>query len=230
MKIFISLFISLLSLTLVKAQGVCSTYYAMGQGTNFQLTQFDGKNNEKVLAVTNYKVLESTTTADGQKATISAEIVDKKGEVTATSEYEIICENDVVSVDFKSLMGPDVFAQFPEMDMEVSGTALELPNSLSAGQSLPDADLLAVVNMTPIKMRLTFIMTNRKVVGEETITTPAGTFDCVVLTYDYESKFGVKVTGTSRQYLAKGVGVVLQIDYNKKGKEVSRTVLTSFVA
>ncbi len=228
MKIFISLFVSLLSLTFVKAQGVCSTYYAMGQGTNFQLTQFDGKNNEKVLAVTNYKVIESTTTLDGQKATILTEIVDKKGEVTATSEYEIICENDVVSIDFKSLMGPDVFAQFPEMDMEVSGTALELPNSLSAGQSLPDADLLAVVNMTPIKMRLTFIMTNRKVAGEETITTPAGTFDCIVLTYDYESKFGVKVTGTAKQYLAKGIGVVLQIDYNKKGKEVSRTVLTAF--
>ena len=101
-------------------------------------------------------------------------------------------------------------------------------SALSPDAVLPDADMLAVINMSPIKMRLTFIMTNRKVVGEETITTPAGTFDCIVLTYDYESKMGIKVTGSTKQWFAEGIGLVKQIDLNKKGKETNRTLLTKF--
>lgn len=198
----------------------------MVDGTNFQLTNRDGK--DKVTAIVNYSVTDSQAIPGGEKATMNTEIMDKNGEVTATSSYEIICENDLVSIDFKSLMGPQMLNQFPDMELEVSGTALQLPNDLSEGQSLPDADLLAVVNMTPIKMRLTFIMTNRKVLGYETVEVEAGTFDCVVISYDYESKFGVKVTGSTKQWLAEGVGIVKQIDRNKKGKKVSESELTVF--
>ena len=211
--------------TSLNAQSVCSKYYPMGEGTTFELTSYNG---DKVTSIVSYLISDSQSIPGGQKATINTEIMDKKGEVTATSSYDIICENDLVSIDFKSLMGPDVYSQFPDMEMDVSGTALQLPNNLQEGQSLPDADLLAVVNMTPIKMRLTFMMTNRKVVGRETVTTPAGTFDCVVITYDYESKFGVKVRGSTKQWIAENVGIVLQRDMNKKGKEVANMKLTKF--
>ena len=225
MKTLTSFILIFVATSLSYGQNVCSKYYAMGQGTTFQLTNYDG---DKITSIVDYLVAESGSTASGERALMKTEIKDKDGEVLSGSEFEIICEDDIVYVDFKSLMGPDVLAQFPDMDIEVSGTALQLPNSLQEGQNLPDADMLAVINMSPIKMRLTFIMTNRKVVGEETITTPAGTFDCVVLTYDYESKMGVKVTGSTKQWFAEGVGLVKQIDLNKKGKETNRTILTKF--
>ena len=203
MKRFLSTLLVFLCFALTSnAQSVCSKYYPMVDGTYFQLTNRDGK--DKVTAIINYSVTDNQSIPGGEKATMNTEILDKNGEVTATSSYEIICENDLVSIDFKSLMGPQMLTQFPDMELEVSGTALQLPNDLSEGQSLPDADLLAVVNMTPIKMRLTFIMTNRKVLGNETIEVAAGTFDCVVISYDYESKFGVKVTGSTKQWLAEG--------------------------
>ena len=227
MKFRISTFILGLFFTAsLTAQGVCSDYYPMTNDTKFKLTSY--KPNGKITSATNYMITNSETTALGQKATYNTEIEDDKGEVTATASYDVTCENGVVSIDFRSLMGPDVYSQFPDMEMDVSGTALEFPNNLQEGQSLPDADLLAVINMSPIKMRLTFIMTNRKVVGLETITTPAGTFECIVITYDYESKFGVKVTGSTKQWLAKGVGIVKQEDYNKKGKMISWMELTAF--
>lgn len=227
MRIIISLLLSCFTGYLTShAQGVCSKYYPMEEGTSFQLTSYNSK--DKIMSIVNYLVSETSAIPGGQQSTILTEIMNNKEEITATSEYDIVCENDLVSVDFKSLMGPDMYSQFPDMDMEVSGTALQLPNNLSEGQSLPDADMLAVINITPMKMRLTFIMTNRKVVGKESITTTAGTFECVVLSYDYESKFGVKVTGTAKQWLAEGVGLVKQEDYNKKGKLVNKTVLTKF--
>ena len=217
---------SVLYLSFTMAQNVCSDYYPMAEDTKFKLTSF--KPNGKITSATNYLITNSENTALGQNATYTTEIEDDKGEVTATASYDVVCENGVVLIDFRSLMGPDVYSQFPDMEMEVSGTALEFPNNLQEGQSLPDADLLAVINMSPIKMRLTFIMTNRQVVGQETITTPAGTFECIVITYDYESKFGVKVTGSTKQWLAKGVGLVKQEDMNKKGKMISYIELTAF--
>ena len=227
MRFIISAFVlSFFFIGSLNAQSVCSDYYPMADDIKFKLTSY--KPNGKITSATNYMITNSETTALGQKATYNTEIEDDKGEVTATASYDVLCENGVVSIDFRSLMGPDVYSQFPDMEMEVSGTALEFPNNLQEGQSLPDADLLAVINMTPIKMRLTFIMTNRKVMGQETITTPAGTFECIVITYDYESKFGVKVTGSTKQWLAKGVGIVKQEDYNKKGKMISWMELTAF--
>ena len=225
MKTLTTILMAIIAVGLTYGQNVCSKYYAMGEGTTFQLTSFEGK---KVSAIVDYLVAESGSTAAGERALMKTEIKDKDGEVVSGSEFEIICEDDIVYVDFKSLMGPETLAQFPDMDIEVSGTALQLPNNLREGQNLPDADMLAVVHMNPIKMRLTFIMTNRKVVGRETITTPAGTFDCIVLSYDYESKMGIKVTGSTKQWFAEGVGLVLQKDYNKKKREVRKTELTKF--
>ena len=215
-----------LILTAGFSQETCSRYYPLEEGTKFQLTSYDQK--DKVVSIVDYQVIGSEASGSEVRATMATEIMDKKGEKLATSEYDIICNNDVVSIDFKSLMGPDVFAQFPDMDMEVSGTALEIPNDLYSGLELPDADLKAAMNMGVMKMNLTIFMTNRKVEGEESVTTPAGTFNCYVISYDHEFKMGMKRTGTAKQWLSEGVGLVKQEDYNKKGKLVSKSVLTSF--
>lgn len=45
-------------------------------------------------------------------------------------------------------------------------------------------------------------------VGKETITTTAGTFDCFVITSGHESKMGLKFSNTSKHWLANGVGMV----------------------
>ena len=153
---------------------------------------------------------------------------DEKGKLILTSEYGMSCKNDGISIDFKSLAAPGIFEQYKDMEVDMTGTNLLLPNNLSAGQNLPDADLLMVVKMVPITMKLNAKVFDRKVVGEETITTPAGTFDCFVITSSLETKMGIKFSGTSKQWLATGVGMVQQFDYNKKGKMVSRSVLTKF--
>lgn len=41
-------------------------------------------------------------------------------------------------------------------------------------------------------------------------------------------KMGFKSTGTSKQWIAKEVGMVKQEEYNKKGKLMSSSQLTAF--
>ena len=208
--------------TVSYSQDKCSKYYPLEEGTKFQITNYD--KNDKAGTVVDYLIKESS----GDTAIIYYEMFDDKGELVMSSEYGITCENDGVSIDFNSLAAPGMMEQYQDMEVDLSGTNLFLPNNLSVGQSLPDADLLMNVRMTPLNMKMTVKIFDRKVEGKETITTPAGTFDCIILTQSSETKMGVKVSGSSREWYAPEVGLVKQESYNKKGKIMGKSILTKF--
>lgn len=222
MKQFISTILLIAFSVSCFAQEVCSTWYPLQKDTNFQITSY-GK-GDKVNAVVDYNVID----AGSDWALLAYKVSDKKGELVAESEYEIRCEDDGIAVDFKSLGAPGIMEQYEGMEIEVTGTNLIIPNELLDGRELPDSNMNMTVNMTPIKLKMNVNITNRKVSGKETITTPAGTFDCVILSYDFVTKMGIKISGTAKQWLAKGVGMVKQVDRNKKGKVISWSELTAF--
>jgi len=200
----------------------CSKYYPFEEGTTFQITNYDKK--DKPAGVIDYEIIESS----GDIALLAYEMHDDKGELIMSSEYGITCNEDGISIDFKSLMSPALFDQYKDMEVDISGTDMILPNDLSPGQQLPDAEVLMNVSMAPINMKMTVKMLNRKVEANETITTPAGTFDCVVITYDHETKMGMKISGKAKQWFAEDVGMVKSESYNKKGKLIGSSVLTAF--
>lgn len=79
-----------------------------------------------------------------------------------------------------------------------------------------------------MNMTSTMDMTNRKVEKQETITTPAGTFECFVIYSDNKSKMMMASQNyPSRLWLAEGIGMVKQDSFNKNGKLMSSTLLTA---
>ena len=218
----ISILLGLLVMTGIMAQNECSKFYPFKEDTKFQITSYDKK--DKVSAVIDYVVKESS----GNTATLSYQMHDDKGELILTSEYGMKCEEDGVSIDFKSLVAPGIMDQYKDMELEITGTNILYPNTLNEGQTLPDADMLMTIKIEPISLKMTVKIFNRKVVGKESISTPAGSFECYVISYDYESKMGIKMSGTSKLWMALGVGTVQQEDYNKKGAVISKSVLTKF--
>ena len=200
----------------------CSKYFPMDEGTKFQITNYDKK--DKVSAVMDYVVKE----VRGNTATMFYEMHDDKGKMMTSSEYGVTCTADGVTIDFSSLMSPEVLGQYEDMEVEMSGTDLLYPNNLSVGQSLPDADVLMTIKMPPMNMKMNMNFYNRKVEGNESITTPAGTFDCYVITYDSEAKMGFKMTNSNKLWLSEGYGMVKSETYNKKGKLIGKSVLTAF--
>ena len=200
----------------------CSKYFPMDEGAKFQITNYDKK--DKVSGIMDYVVKE----VSGNTATMFYEMKDEKGKILNSSEYGITCTDEGLKIDFSSLMSPEVMGQYKDMEVEMSGTDLLYPNNLSSGQSLPDANVLMTVKMPPMNMKMHMDFINRKVEGKESVSTPAGTFDCYVITYDNESKMGIKIKHSSKLWLSQGFGMVKQETYNKKGKLVSKSVLTSF--
>lgn len=221
--------ISLLLLATVfpqaSAQTGCSKFYPLKEGTKAELTSYDKKG--KIAAVVDYTILNKTQTSEGEVATMKSSIKDDKGKLIAETEYDVTCDGTKISIDYNSMVSPMMMEQFQNMEYDISGVDLEIPNNLSVGQELPDAEMNMKISMSGINMNMDLTITNRKVIGKEDVTTPAGTFSCFVITYDMITKMGMTQTSNSKQWIAEGVGMVKQEDY-QRGKVSSSSVLTKF--
>ncbi len=207
------------------AQTGCSKYYPFKEGTTAEITAYDKKGEKS--AVIDYTILKTTKTSEGEVATMKSSVKDDKGKLIAETEYNATCDGNKISIDYKSMVSPLMMDQFKDMEYDISGTDLEIPNNLSVGQTLPDAQMIMNISMGGIKMNMELHITNRKVIGKENITTPAGTFDCFIITSEMTTKMGVSQTSNSKQWIAEGVGMVKQEEY-QKGKVTSSSLLTAF--
>lgn len=212
---------ALLMSSLTIGQDICSKYYPFKEGITFQITTYNNKGKKN--AVVDYEI----TAVKNNVATFNTKISDEKGKEITTSNYNITCDGNGISIDFKSIMNPELFAQYKDMEMELTGTNIDIPNNLSVGQSLKDADMVMTVKMAGLNMEMNMKLLNRKVDDKESITTSAGTFDCYVISYTIEFKMGIKQTNTAKDWIAEGVGMVKSETYNKNGKLMGYSELTN---
>lgn len=158
---------------------------------------------------------------------MSTTMSDKNGKMIMESrDFTVKCDNGVFKMDLSSMYMNEM--KMPkDMEMELSGEGVSFPSALSAGQDLPNGE-------TEIKMKsngmtlMTFRFNelNRKVEKKESITTPAGTFECFKIVSETEVKIMMKRTIKTSTWIAKGVGVVRTESYNKKGEMDSYMILT----
>ncbi|TBN00838.1 hypothetical protein EYD45_13510 [Hyunsoonleella flava] len=220
-QLFITIICALLVNFFAIGQDACSVYYPFKEGAKFEITNYNKKGKKE--GVVKYTV----SNIDGNTATIEAVIFDEKDKEITTTSYDIMCEGNSISIDFKSLISPEMLQQYKDMDIDVSGTNIELPNDLDVGKKLKDANMIMTINMGGMNMKMTMDIINRTVDSKESVTTSAGTFNCYALSYDSEVKMGIKTSFTIKEWIAEGVGVVKTESYNKKGKLMGYSELTS---
>lgn len=207
----------------------CSKYYPMEEGTSFQYTMTNKKG--KTEGITDYSITNVENTGGVTTASMNMKFTDEKGKEIFVSDYKLSCTGDVVKIDYNSLVPAQMMKQYTDMgvEMEISGTDIELPNDLSVGQGLDDANVAMSIKMPGMNMNIKVDQLNRIVEKKESVNTPAGTYECYVITQDNVSEtMGVKQTMQSKLWLAEGVGMVKQETYNKKGDLMSKSELTSF--
>jgi hypothetical protein len=82
--------------------------------------------------------------------------------------------------------------------------------------------------MGTMTMKTVMNIVNRVVTGQESIKTPAGTFDCYKIEYDVETTMmNMKTAGKVRQWIAKGVGTVRSENADAKGALTGYSEVTS---
>lgn len=209
------------------AQSDCSLFYPFKEGVKLEYTYFDKKDKLESRAQSTIKVVK--TLPNGVEAVIANQVFDKKDKEQLAGEYLVRCEGGVIKMDASSMLHPAMQQSFSNMEVTIEGEDLAIPQKLETGQELPDARTTIKAGSGGINIvNMTVNVTGRKVIGQETVTTPAGTFDCYKLTQTTDVKMMLGKSFTSIEYYAEGVGVVRSETYDKKGDLEGYMVLTKF--
>lgn len=204
----------------------CDTFFPMKEGARMEYTLYDRKGKVEGTQWQEYRNVRET--ANGTEAEIHMGFTDKKGKNPYEMSYTMTCDGNVIRIDYESLLSAQMMEQYGEMEAEITGTDIEWPTQMEAGMALPDAGVNMKISMGAMNMNMEVEMTNRKVEKKETITVPAGTFDCYVIYSDNRSKMMMADKNfPNRSWIAEGVGMVKTESYNGKGKLMSSMVLTA---
>ncbi|NVO18811.1 MAG: hypothetical protein HXX13_03875 [Bacteroidetes bacterium] len=215
---------SFLALTSKSQQ--CS-YYPIKQGAVLGYQSLDEKG--KIVSTSKVTIQDIIQSGLSTEYKVKSEFWDDKNKPTQSREYSMKCVDGNFSVELKSMIDPKSFDGLKNMELTFSGDDLSYPSSLSAGMTLPDASMIMAAGSGGITlMRMTIKVTERKVAGVETVTVPAGTFECYKITYNLETKFGARISSSAIQWLNRGAGCVKTETYDSKGKLVGSTLLKEF--
>ncbi|MEQ8302015.1 MAG: hypothetical protein RIB47_01395 [Cyclobacteriaceae bacterium] len=221
------LFITLISTSIGFAQ--CNEFYQLSEGSEWELESYNAK--DKLTGRNTQKVSEFSSSSNSFVAKVHSVIYDKKDKEVMQGELDFKCENGTMIVDMRNFINDEQMKMFESYDMQVQAENLEVPSGLSVGQTLKDGSVTITANDAPMPMRMTVNITDRKVVGKESITTPAGTFECFKITSksNINTKMGIGMNFefTTTEWLAPKVAIVRSESY-KGGKLQGYTQLTKW--
>lgn len=208
-------------LTPTLAQNNCSKYYASEPGRKLVHKVYDKRDRHSL--TTEYKV--ENRTASGIDLTFT--LWDKNDDRITGGALQLGCENRTTYLAPESIM-TDILSQYEGIEYTITDTErLAIPNNLEVGQMLPDASASISINAQIMAINFNINLLDRKVVRREQIETPAGTFDCYVITYTNQMSGGLGTRNyQSTDWIAEGIGMVKQETFKENGRLVSRSELT----
>lgn len=178
---------------------------------------------DKVTSISKSKILE----VNGETVKVATEITDDKGKSLGKNEFTLSCKNGEFVMDLSNYLKGVNMDAYKDMEVKVETEEMHMPSSVKAGDQLDDGETtIKVVNQGFPMMTMKVKIYNRKVEKMESITTPAGTFECAKITYDLDSKVVFAMTLKGIDWISKNVGVVRSESYNSKGKLQGYTLLT----
>jgi hypothetical protein len=188
----------------------CSSYYFMQSGKTIEMTIYNKKgepNGKQVIQVT------SVTPGSETTAVLNSEMFDKKGKSMAKSTSTIKCASGVMMIDMKMSLPQQQNAQFAKADAKTENFFIEYPSSMKEGDKLKDGNMNMDIDNNGLKQTVSMVTSDRVVEGKESVTTPAGTWDCYKISY--HTKLNIKTMGIGApfnfdgtEWYAPGFGVV----------------------
>lgn len=206
----------------------CSTYFPISVGMQWTMDSKDKKG--KLIGSNTIKVLDAKPADGGLIYSMQGLFsVEGKADETHETNFEYQCTNNTLKFNMDGLLPADMVTN-ESMTFRIDSEGMEIPNSLTEGQSLNDAKMTVVGMIETMKViDMTVTVVDRKVEKFEDITTTAGTFNCAKITSKTNIKMGfIEQTSSSIQWISKKVGIVKSEEYDKKGKFDGSSELVEF--
>lgn len=231
MKKYLLLVSSLVFPSFAFAQN-CSGYYYLQNHTEVQMTTYD-KHGKPAVVVTS-RITDAKSIPGGMQSNFQSTIKDQDGNVIEEGNGTMKCDHGNLSIDMKQAMPSSSMKQFEDMRVKADEAYLTYPATMNIGQNLPGATFHMEMYKKANNKRFAtvdYTISKRKVEGKETVSTPAGNWNCFKITYNMVMKIkigiGIPMHFTVTEWFAPDFGIVKTTDYNKKGEVIGSTELTS---
>lgn len=207
----------------------CRFFYPSEVGTKLDYTFYNKKGREE--SYQTQKIVDKRVENGAIVVEIEAtQSTDKKKDEAIKSTFDVKCDNGKFYInmqDFTSAVNYQQYEGNPDVDVIVNSDDMYYPSDMEVGQTLPDGKVEIAVEISGVKMfGSTITIKNRKVETRETITTPAGTFECLKVKSTVITKSTMTLETKTIQWLAEDIGIVKTENLNSKDKLVGYQLLT----
>lgn len=209
-KIFLSLLLSACISSFVSSQN-CNSYLLLQNNKKVEMTIYNKKGKENGKQVWNISNL--ATTGNTTSATVNTEFFNDKGKSINKGSSQIQCSNGILMMNMKLMLSEDQLKQMGDGSATAKGEFMEYPPTLKQDDVLKDGNLVMDYNMGGMKASMELSVTERKVTGKESVTSPAGTWECFTITS--LQKLTTKIAGVGipmklevTEWFAPGVGII----------------------
>lgn len=190
----------------------CKNYLLLQNNKRVEMTVYNRKGKEdgkQVWLVSNAKTVGKTTTA-----TLNAEFFNSKGKSITKSESQIQCNGGALQMSMKLMMSEAQLRQMDNATAKAKGEFLDYPVNVKEGDNLPDGNMQIDYTMQGgMAASIEITITNRQVGSKESITSPAGTWECFKITSNQKilskvAGMGIPIKMDVTEWYAPGVGVI----------------------
>ena len=179
----------------------------------------------KITGQTRNTIKEITGAPNAFAVHYQSEVLDAKGNPNNKDNpivfnFRVVVKDGFMYVDMKEMFG----ALDGLEGLQVSGTAVKIPNNLAVGQTLDNAAAQVRIGI----INCSAVVTEGKCVAIEDVTVANNTFRCHKVSQKVNATvMGIKNESTTISWYAKGVGSVKTETYDKNGNLVSVQELIS---
>jgi hypothetical protein len=201
----------------------CNYYFLKNNKTIEQsFKNKKGKESGKqVYIISNVSKTGNTTTG-----TANSEFFSDKGKSISKATNNIKCAGGILMMDMKLFIPSAQQEQMGAAAATASDVYLEYPVEMKDGDALKDGQFsMDYKNASGMAGNVSISITERKVLGKENVTTPAGTWDCIKISSNQKiiikiAGIGIPVKADVIEWFAPGFGVV-KTDANGATTEIT---------
>ncbi len=168
-----------------------------------------GKESGKVI----YNISNVSKSGSSVTATVNSEVLDKNGKSVSKAASAVKCSGGVLMMDMKMFVPSSQQQQMGTVSGAAESAYLEYPSNMKTGDVLKDGNFsMDFKTQAGMGGHIDVDITDRKVESKESVTTPAGTWECFKITYHSKMRFKLLINMPMNvdvtEWYAPGFGTV----------------------
>ncbi|HRO45149.1 hypothetical protein [Agriterribacter sp.] len=202
----------------------CASFYLLQDNKTIELAVYNNKGNPNgtILYNTSGQSVKGSTTT----ATLHTTLLNKAGKPVNKGVSNVKCSSGTLMMDMNLFLPQQQTEQFNTAQAKVKNAFIEYPAAMQTGDKLRDGTFDMEIDNNGVKQVLKMQILDRTVTGAEKISTKAGAWDCVTITYRVKlniqtGPISIPLNFEATEWFAPGFGIV------KTGSEAGSTEIVA---